>query len=154
MFATATKKPCPFCGKRIQSGSFKCMFCGEFLDHVAGWSGGEGSAAPPEVAPRRKGNRLLPEGYSGWAVAVGYLGLLALVPAVGLIFGLFALAAVPVAFRRLNRDPNLRGKNWAVVGLVLAAIGTLYNIFVVARLVLNHIAERSGPGPRGRPLDD
>jgi hypothetical protein len=154
MFATATKKPCPFCGKRIQSASFKCMFCGEFLSHVAGWAGGDGSAAPPEVASTVKQRGLVPEGYCGWAVAVGYLGVLALVPAAGLLFGLFALAAVPIAFRKLNRDPVLRGKNWVVVGLVLAAVGTLFNIFVVAKMVLNHIAEHSGPGPRGRPPGD
>jgi len=153
MFATATKKPCPFCGKRIQSSSLKCMFCGEFLSHVAGWSGG-GAEAPPEVATSRKRRGLVPEGYSGWAVVLACLGVLALVPAVGLLFGLFALAAAPVAFRRLNRDPNLHGKNWAVAGLILAAIGTLINIFVVAKLLLNHLAEHSGPGPRGRPLGD
>jgi hypothetical protein len=153
MFATATKKPCPFCGKRIQSSSFKCMFCGEYLSHVAGWSGGDGAEAP-EVATSRQRRGLVPEGYSGWAMAVGYLGILALVPAVGLLFGLFALAAVPVAFRHLNREPNLRGQKWALVGLILAVIGTLFNIFVVAKIVLNRLAEHSGPGPRGRPLGD
>jgi hypothetical protein len=141
MFATATRKPCPFCGKRIQSASFKCMFCGEYLSHVAGWSGGDGSVPVPEVGAPPKSSRLVPEGYSGWAVATGFLGMLALVPYVGLLFGLLAVASAPIAFRRLNRDPHLLGKRRVIVGLILGAIGALYNVFVVAYYVM--------PNPRG-----
>lgn len=145
MNALTAKKPCPFCGKRIQPTSYKCMFCGEHLDRVAGWSGtGVGARVVEEGPTRRPRSWLVPEGQCAWAVAALYCGIAALIPAVGLVPGVLAIIAFPLAQRRFNRDPALGGRGKAIAGLILGVLGTLFNIFVVASIVLG----KGGPGPR------
>lgn len=154
MSMLTAKKPCPFCGKRIQPSAHKCLFCGEYLDRVAGWSSAGDAVVVADGPTRSKPSWLVPEGQCTWAVAALYCGIAALVPAIGLLPGLAAILTAPLAFRALGRDPHLGGKGRAVAGLVLGVIGTLFNIFVVASIVIGMIAERSGPGPRlGRPLE-
>src|SRR4051794_39266378 len=104
--ATLTgKRACPFCGKRIQASTFKCVYCGAFLDA----SEGRSIETPAGDVPTRKGNWCVPADQSRWAVAAGYLGVLALVPLGGLAFGLAALVCGTVAIRHLNRHPTLHG---------------------------------------------
>ena len=146
--ATLTgKRACPFCGKRIQAAAYKCMFCGAFLEASEGRP-----AAPPveddEPAAPGKGSWMAPADQSGWAVAAGYCGVLALLPVLGLLIGLAAIVMAIVALRQLSRHPALGGQWRAGAGLVLGTIGTLYNVFVVAAMVLPTFAGHSGPAPR------
>ncbi|MBY0524142.1 MAG: hypothetical protein K2R98_12125 [Gemmataceae bacterium] len=143
--ATLTgKRACPFCGKRIQATSHKCMYCGAFLEAAEGRS----IEFPSDELHARKGNWWLPADQSRWAVAAGYLGVLALVPYLGLAFGLLAVMCGVMALRDLNRHPALRGQGRAYLGLVLGGLGSLYNVFVLAAVVLPHFVGRHGPAPR------
>jgi hypothetical protein len=63
----------------------------------------------------------VPAGWSGWAVASGYLGLLSLLgyPAIAsLIVGI-------VALRDLRKHPEKQGRRRAWFGLIMGALGTI-----------------------------
>jgi hypothetical protein len=86
------------------------------------------SAAPPADPPSLE-RWILPTGRSGWAIAAGYLGLLALV----VVPAPIALLVGIVALRDLGRRPHLGGRGRAWFGTVAGALGT---IALVALLVL------------------
>ncbi len=79
-------------------------------------------ARPAAAASRApQGWVFVPAGWSGWAVAAGYLGLLSLLgyPAiVSLIVGMIAL-------RDLRKHPQKQGRRRAWFGLVMGALGTI-----------------------------
>jgi hypothetical protein len=102
-------------------------------------------AAVPALAPFVIGSHdigddagmrlLLPVGRSPWAIAAGYLGLVALVPVIGLVAGPAAIICAILAFRDMKRDPRLHGMGRAVTGIVLGGIGFIFSLVVLAGLV-------------------
>jgi hypothetical protein len=64
---------------------------------------------------------LLPVGRSPMAIAAGYLGLLSIVPAVGLLAVGFAVWAI----HDIRRNPRRHGMGRAVFGFIAGALGTL-----------------------------
>lgn len=84
--------------------------------------------APPRApAPTRAGDdpgirMLLPVGRSGWAIAAGYLGLVA-----WLIWplGPFSIIAAELGRRQIAADPHKHGTGRVVLGYVGGVIGTL-----------------------------
>jgi hypothetical protein len=72
--------------------------------------GDEGSAQEPMPTPR-----------SGLAIAAGYLGLFSILPFVGP----FALLVGCLAWRQLDRRPELQGRWRAKFGVVAGAAGTV-----------------------------
>lgn len=73
---------------------------------------------------------LLPIGRSGWAIVAGYLGLLSLLPLVGVL----AVITGVVAVRDIRKHPERHGLVRAWFGIVMGALTTvLYAIaFFVA----------------------
>jgi hypothetical protein len=123
MSEAPTTGPCPFCGTPVQRSAAVCRSCGESLEPddddqdrpSARWEGGADDVLP----------WLIPSGRSGWAIASGYLGLLALFPLVGLVFGPAAVVTGVVALRQCRRDARRKGRGRAVFGIVTGVIGTL-----------------------------
>lgn len=69
-------------------------------------------------------NLLLPLGpQSGWAIASGYLGILALAPVLALITGPLSITFAVLGMRDLRRNPQKRGLGRCITGIVLSSIG-------------------------------
>jgi hypothetical protein len=64
---------------------------------------------------------ILPVNTSGWAIAAGYLGLFSLL----IVPGPFALATGILAVRHIARNPGMRGKVRAWLGIVLGTLGSV-----------------------------
>lgn len=117
-------KTCPYCAESIEDHVIVCPYCDSQLT-------GPAFALPTvsqDIGDSAGLRLLLPVGRSGWAIAAGYLGLLAvlMVPApVALIVGV--IAAV-----HLRRNPHLHGWGRAVFGIVMGTVGT---VMLVAGLV-------------------
>jgi hypothetical protein len=82
-----------------------------------------------DVAPRSRSigddpgiRLLLPVGRSGPAIVAGYLGLLSIIPAVGLLAIAFSLWAIA----DIRRNPKRHGMGRAVFGLVTGAVSTIF----------------------------
>lgn len=75
---------------------------------------------------------LLPVGRSGWAIAAGYLGLIAWV-----IFplGPFAIIAAELGRREISRDPHRHGIGRCTLGYVGGGIGIIIGIVWVIALL-------------------
>jgi hypothetical protein len=86
-----------------------------------------------------KGWVFVPAGWSGWAVAAGYLGLLSILgyPAI------LSLIAGMIALRDLRKHPEKRGQRRAWFGLVMGALGTIAVVLVVRFHWLANL-----PGPK------
>jgi hypothetical protein len=116
-------KKCPFCGESILAVARKCRYCGEYLDPELRRADAAGSAVDRLV---------MPVGRPVSAIAAGYLGLLSLLPFVGI----FAIIAGAVALRTLQRDPGLHGRGRAWFGLILGIIMTaVYAIPITLALI-------------------
>ena len=95
------------------------------------------AARPAASAPQ--GWVFVPAGWSGWAVASGYLALLS-------ILGYPAIASVIVsliALFDLRRHPEKRGQRRAWFGLVMGALGTIAVVLAVRFHLLANL-----PAPR------
>ena len=68
---------------------------------------------------------ILPVGRAWQAIVAGYLGLLSILPAVGvgaLIFGIWAVAVI-------RRDPQRHGMVRAIFGIIMGTLGTAFYLF-------------------------
>lgn len=78
---------------------------------------------------------LLPVGRSGWAIASGYLGLLAVFPLVGVLFGLGAVITGLLAIKEINRNPQRHGMPRAIFGIVMGALFSVVYIIMIASMI-------------------
>lgn len=76
MSTDAGDRPCPYCGEMIKANAIKCRFCGEFLDE----RGGQAAVVPADTEPSAGVKMIVPVGRSGWAIASGWLAIIALIP--------------------------------------------------------------------------
>ena len=103
---------CTNCGAQMNDQAVVCVKCG--------------CAVPKAVSPTSVGDdavlrMLIPVGRSGWAIAAGYLGLLSLIPFVGV----FALALGVVAVRDLRKHPDKHGAGRAWFGIIAGGLSVL-----------------------------
>jgi hypothetical protein len=86
----------------------------------------------PDIGDDAGVRMLLPVGRSGWAIAAGYLGLIAIcgVPAP------FALLCGIMAVREMRRDPSKHGMGRAVFGIIMGGIGTALLLLWVIALIM------------------
>lgn len=95
--------------------------------------------ARPAVAPAQtSGNdevmrMILPVGRSGWAIAAGYLGLLAILG----IFAPFALLTGGMAVWDIRKNPHKHGMGRAVFGIVMGALGSIGLIVLLMAAGMN-----------------
>jgi hypothetical protein len=73
---------------------------------------------------------LVPIGRSGWAIASGYLGLLAVFPFIGVLFGIGALVTGIFAVNDIKRHPDRHGMGRAIFGIIMGILFAL--VWVVA----------------------
>jgi hypothetical protein len=128
-------KRCPYCGNEIKAVAIKCRFCGEFLDEDEGLPHRGGDASGEEAV-----KWLIPIGRSGWAVASGYLGLLACFPYVGLLFGILAVVTGILAFRHARKNPKMGGKGRAIFGIVAGSLAGLGNGVLVGVTLYGYLS--------------
>jgi len=77
---------------------------------------------------------ILPVGRAWQAIVAGYLGLLSVLPAFGvlaLIFGIWAVAVI-------RRDPRRHGMGRAIFGIIMGAIGTVFYAVVLWASIGGH----------------
>lgn len=86
-----------------------------------------GNLISPTAAPDPSLKYLLPVGRSGWAIAAGYLGLMALLP----IFAPLALGAGIYALHDLREHPERLGVGRAWFAIVMGTIFTAVLLFAL-----------------------
>ena len=91
----------------------------------------ESTPAPaPASIPRTRDDDasmrlLLPVGRSVWAVTAGYLALGALLPILGILFGVAAVITGIIAQRAIRRDSQLHGMGRVIFAYVVGGLGIL-----------------------------
>jgi hypothetical protein len=79
---------------------------------------------------------LVPINTSIWAIAAGYLGLLA--PIFGCLPAPFAILCGVLALRELRRKPGMRGHVRAIMGIILGSLGLIGLLFLVVTIIANN----------------
>jgi hypothetical protein len=82
-------------------------------------------ASPNDPGQSAGMRMLIPVGRSGWAIASGYLGLLAVLPFIGALFGVAALITGIFAIRDIRTNPQRHGLGRAIFGIIMGALFTL-----------------------------
>ena len=98
---------CRQCGLEIPATALQCASCGTPT-----------GVAPAPAAPDPALRMLLPVGRSGYAIAAGYLGLLAPF----LVTAPFALLFGILAIRDIRRHPEKSGMGRAILGIVAGGL--------------------------------
>jgi hypothetical protein len=78
---------------------------------------------------------LIPIGRTPWAIVAGYLGLLGLIPLLGLVLAPGGVFCGVMAIRHMKRDPRQHGMGRAITGIVLGIVGTILSISVLFSLI-------------------
>jgi LSD1 subclass zinc finger protein len=84
----------------------------------------------PDLGEDPAARLLLPVGRSGWAIAAGYLGLLAACP----VMAPLAIIVSVIAIVHLRRNPKLHGWGRAIFGL---SMGIVFSIVAIVFIVAN-----------------
>jgi hypothetical protein len=90
---------------------------------------------PAASAPQ--GWVFVPAGWSGWAVAAGYLGLLSILGYPAIVSVIVSL----IALRDLRKHPEKRGARRAWFGLIMGALGTIAVGVIVGFHVIANLPE-------------
>ena len=101
---------CPDCGNQVSEAAAACPQCGR----------PQAIPVPQRADPGQDAmmRALLPIGRSGWAIAAGYLGLIAILmwPAP------FAIATGTIAVIDIRRHPEKHGMGRAIFGIVMGLL--------------------------------
>lgn len=110
---------CKNCGNKLDEKAVLCPKCGVSVQTKEALLDGDNAAM----------RMLLPVGRSGLAIAAGYVGLLSLVPFVGIIailLGVFAL-------RDIKAHPEKHGAGRAWFGIIMGGVfSLLYFILMIS----------------------
>ena len=104
---------CQTCGAQISDKAVVCVKCGVAVPQKA--------VAPSAINEDAVLRMLIPVGRSGLAIAAGYLGLLSLLPFVGvfaLVVGLFAILDI-------KKHPDKLGLGRAWFGVIMGGVFSL-----------------------------
>ena len=112
---------CTNCGARLPDNAASCGECGAAVPRA-------NASAGDDAALRM----VIPIGRSGWAIAAGYLGLVSVIPFVGIL----AIATGVLAISSIKKHPEKHGLGRAWFGIVMGALFTvLYIVCLVSLLV-------------------
>lgn len=114
---------CPKCQAPNDADAVFCKACGANLATGAS-AGGERQHLSDNAGMRM----LMPIGRSGFAIAAGYLGLVALFTGVA---GPFAVLFAVLGIRDVKRHEHKHGMGRAIFGLVAGIIGTGWLLAVI-----------------------
>lgn len=101
---------CPNCGAQISDKAVFCVKCGVGVTPKSA----QAAVANDDAAIRL----LIPIGRSGWALAAGYLGLLSLIP----FLGVFAILIGIIAVFDIKKHPDKHGLGRAWFGIVMGIL--------------------------------
>jgi hypothetical protein len=110
---------CTECGEDINSKAVVCIHCGV------------STVVPQETGSRNSaGLRLvLPVGRSGYAIIAGYLGLLTLIPFVGIGALFFGILGV----KDIKKNEDTFGMGRSIFGIIMGGLSTLIYLWVAIR---------------------
>ena len=115
---------CSNCGAQINDQAVVCIKCGCAVSKVVA------SVPNDDDAVLRM---LVPIGRSGWAIAAGYLGLLSLLPLVGVLAVVIGIIAVS----DLRKHPDKHGAGRAWFGIIAGVLTVLIYGVVISFAVFS-----------------
>lgn len=121
-------KTCPYCAESILAVAKKCKHCGEYLDADVR----RANTHTPSAMERM----IVPVGRPASAIASGYLGLIGIMPMIGLPFSIGAIITGIVALKTLKKQPDLSGAGRAWFGIICGILGTLFSLLMIVVLVV------------------